>query len=733
MNKRYYLFSVKILCILTLFLFSITGISQQTIHVDISHSGRTFEGIGALSAGASSRLLIDYPESCRNEILDLLFKPKYGASLHHLKVEIGGDVNSTCGSEPSVAHTREEFITPKPEYYSRGYEFWLMKEAYDRNPGIFLDILQWGSPAWIGNGNFYSRDNVDFLAQLIELTKKFYGLDIHYAGIWNERYFQRDYPANTEFAIMLKKEFIKRRISTQIVGFDETHRIKCVDAMIKDTALYNAIDVLGSHYFYQEPDEFNASLVKNTNKRIWASEDGPWRGDWKGALELAKRFNRNYLNFNMTKTIIWSLITSYYDILPLPGSGPMKANEPWSGHYQIQPALWAFAHFTQFLSPGWIYLQEGCGYTDDKTSSFTTLISPDGNDITFIIETGDAQKDEELTLIPGNQFNNRKFYVWKSDSVKQFYQIGKIKLRDGQLNYSFKKSSIYTISTTTGQTKGGGLFNIPAPVPFPLPYSDDFEKYDNEKLPKYTQDQAGAFEVDTLKGNKILKQTSPALGNEWHFHLNPEPYTILGDMQMKDYETSIDIQLSELNQSASVFGRINMVSQITVEPPMSYWTRIEANGKWVAGKTTEILLNGWIDLDKTWPAAREYFPNHTRNFKTFTYNEITLLNPNVIDSLPGAGELIKKDSDRNTLRMTLFFDGRIVVFREQYLMTGQTNFIIREWNKLKMRFDGNKISASLNGIKLYELTDETYTCGMTGFGCGWHEAFFDNLQISPLH
>jgi hypothetical protein len=30
-----------------------------------------------------------------------------------------------------------------------------------------------------------------------------------------------------------------------------------------------------------------------------------------------------------------------------------------------------------------------------------------------------------------------------------------------------------------------------------------FEGYENEKLPKYTQDQAGAFEVNTLDVNKV--------------------------------------------------------------------------------------------------------------------------------------------------------------------------------------------------------------------------------------
>ena len=49
--------------------------------------------------------LSDYPEEYRNQILDLLFKPKFGASLQQIKVEIGGDVNSTDATEPSHART----------------------------------------------------------------------------------------------------------------------------------------------------------------------------------------------------------------------------------------------------------------------------------------------------------------------------------------------------------------------------------------------------------------------------------------------------------------------------------------------------------------------------------------------------------------------------------------------------------------------------------------------------
>src|ERR1035441_3405249 len=116
------------------------------IVLDAGKEGRVFEGLGAVSAGASTRLLVDYPEPQRSQILDYLFKPSYGAALQHLKVEVGGDVNSTDGSEPSHMRARNDHD------YTRGYEWWLMVEAHKRNPSIILDILPWGAPRWSGSG-----------------------------------------------------------------------------------------------------------------------------------------------------------------------------------------------------------------------------------------------------------------------------------------------------------------------------------------------------------------------------------------------------------------------------------------------------------------------------------------------------------------------------------------------------------------------------------------------------
>src|SRR3569833_1646986 len=73
----------------------------QQVTIDGAAGGRTFDGVGALSAGATSRLLVDYTEPERRRVLDYLFTPGYGAALQILKVEIGGDTNNTDGVEPS--------------------------------------------------------------------------------------------------------------------------------------------------------------------------------------------------------------------------------------------------------------------------------------------------------------------------------------------------------------------------------------------------------------------------------------------------------------------------------------------------------------------------------------------------------------------------------------------------------------------------------------------------------
>ncbi len=252
------------LVLIQMCLITVNVYGQQVINVDGKDEGRIFEGVGVCSAGASSKLLIDYENPYRSEILDLLFKPLYGMGIHHLKVEIGSGTNSTDGTEPSHARTREELENPKPEYYKRGYEWWLMKEAKKRNKDIILDILAWGTPAWIGGGNYYSQDNADYFAAFIKGAKKYTGLDIEYAGIWNEMAY------DTEWIKLYRRTLDANGLEHVKIGAaDIVNGWHIVDDMLKDKELFDAIDVVAVHYA-SWPDHGSNSpqAAKDTGKML---------------------------------------------------------------------------------------------------------------------------------------------------------------------------------------------------------------------------------------------------------------------------------------------------------------------------------------------------------------------------------------------------------------------------------------------------------------------------------
>ena len=158
--------------------------------INTSTFGRRHDGVGAISGGgATSRLLRDYPVQQRSDILDYLFLPNFGASLSILKVEIGGEVESTNGAEASHRRNASDLGV------ARGYEWELMVEARSRNPSIQLFALAWGWPGYLRNGTNATTPFTnygllaDYLTTWLDIARDNYNLTIDYLGIWNECYF----------------------------------------------------------------------------------------------------------------------------------------------------------------------------------------------------------------------------------------------------------------------------------------------------------------------------------------------------------------------------------------------------------------------------------------------------------------------------------------------------------------------------------------------------------------
>lgn len=49
------------------------------------------------------------------------------------------------------------------------------------------DVLSWGVPGWVGNGSFFSDDNIHYQLQFVLGARTRYRLHIDYLGLWNER------------------------------------------------------------------------------------------------------------------------------------------------------------------------------------------------------------------------------------------------------------------------------------------------------------------------------------------------------------------------------------------------------------------------------------------------------------------------------------------------------------------------------------------------------------------
>ena len=158
-----------------LFCYTLSSVSAP-IPLLSSAIAHVFTGQGGLSAGASSRLLRDYAPAIQEDILDFLFLPKWGLGLNIIKVEIGGDAQSTDGTEPSHQHERGDLSC------TRGYELGLMKSARARNPGVKTYGLSWGAPGWINNGTFFGPEMVAYQTKWLQCMAE-EGVQMDYIGV----------------------------------------------------------------------------------------------------------------------------------------------------------------------------------------------------------------------------------------------------------------------------------------------------------------------------------------------------------------------------------------------------------------------------------------------------------------------------------------------------------------------------------------------------------------------
>lgn len=580
-------------------------------------SNKLYRGQGMISANNSSRLLIDYknenPEAYW-EILNYLFGED-GLAMSHLKLEMGADVNSSSGTEPSVMRYSDEAAD-----VTRGAGYQLAADAKTINPDLTLDMLWWGEPKWISSSSDVYAARYKWYKETLDAAYETYGLKFDYVSAsQNERGTDSDWVKYLASHLDSETDCPYDYSDIKIVAGDEVCTWEVADKMLADPELCDAIDVIGSHYTSWASSNAK-KLADEYGKEIWFSEasspmsdaegvskyDGKSSGlaDIGGALDIANRIITMYPGGEMTLYEYQPAVSAYYDGATYCEKQLITANEPWSGAYTLDSGFYMALHFSQFIKQGWAFVDDAC-YGDgkaggdghaivDATYSYMTATDTEtGDHSTVITNTTDEPITYNFT-VENLEKAGDKVYVWqtkgtdgedyKADYFKKVDEITPESEGDAYTySVTVEPYSMVTVSTLEVEEKEytereSGVLS--------LPYSDDYEysSYSGDYLssrgnmPRYTTDEGGAFEVQNVDGNNVVMQmiTPDIKGKEWSS--SPNPTTNFGDDRWFNYSVSADIKLSSSDEPSKNYAGLGLRYNLAASGTNGYWAKLYENG-----------------------------------------------------------------------------------------------------------------------------------------------------------
>lgn len=735
--------------------------TSSSYTVDRTATSHTFDGIGGLSGGgATSRLLPDYAEPARAHILDYLFEPDFGASLQVLKVEIGGDSQSTDGTEASHMHDSDTVNL------HAGYEWWLMKEAKARNPDIKLYGLAWAFPGWVGgrtNEPFdYPELTVRYLVEWVKGAKTEHGLKIDYLGIWNER------SSDSTFVQMLRN-------TLNVEGFSETKLVvkdgssTICSELANDTAYAASVDVIGLHY---PTDYGNYEECQSLGKPIWASEESSSFDDLNGAACWGRIINAHWVLNQMTSSIMWNLVGAYYHGTSWYASSLLTAVEPWSGHYEINPVIWATAHVTQFTKVGWKYLANGSGSGElSQGGYYVTWVDPLSKRFTMnVVKISrehasctrpklpdfNASAETVVFKLASSMKAPSVLQVWHSnfetfDKDPPLFEHSTVAVKDGMFSLDVQVGDMYTVTTMT-QGKKGSFGKIPESFrAFPLPYEDDFQDTPDSQGAKWLADQIGAFEVhDADDGKKSLVQMVPEQPIGWSDHGSRGPVSLIGMREWQDINISVDFRLPKERSLPLECGADSFPIDLTDRrcmgldgfpgvssasecrqlccglPTCSVWQWDVATGSCWAGHAANAssacsIEAGFQSQGREVPIQQSLMAGclATRVDQMWQNGVIFCIDTEGQWNVTHAGPPLRHRRDGNFTR------------HPRNVASGKTSRIGRHWHRATLSVEGGHASVVLDGAELVsEVVVRDMDTGFAALGAnGWFRIEYRNLAI----
>ncbi|MGN0643012.1 MAG: glycosyl hydrolase family 59 [Huintestinicola sp.] len=596
-----------------------------------------YRGAGMVSGNNSSRLLLDYkaeaPEAY-SRLLEYMFGDE-GIGITHLKLEMGSDINSSSGTEPSVKRFADEEAD-----VTRGAGYQLAADAKKINPDLTLDMLWWSEPKWISDAEDIYGARYSWYKETLDAAYETYGLEFDYvSAVQNERGADADWVKYLSEHLKSETDCPYDYSKIKIVGGEEVCTWNFADMMKGDEELMEAVDVVGSHYTSSSTAAAKW-LAKEKGKELWFSEasspmcyaQGAYRFDGTGSgisgingtLDIANRIIGMYPNGRMNLYEYQPVISAYYDGVTYCQKQLISACDPWSGYYQLDSGFYMSLHFSQFIKKGWAFIDEAC-YSDGKPGgdghaivdavySYMTAADTETGDYSTVITNTTSEPIEYIIRVSNLEKASSAVSVWEtrgpdsgSYDENYFKKVSDITPdeKDGAYSYkvTVKPCSIVTVSTVTPARTEYTNADPSERTVLSLPYADDFEYSDHPddylssrgNAPRYTTDQGGAFEVEsTENGNVLVQQITPDIkSNEWGW--TPDPVTCLGDDRWYNYSVCAAVKFDSSDEPSKNYAGAGLRYTLACNGISGYWIQLFEDGSWKLNANKTAKAEGKIE------------------------------------------------------------------------------------------------------------------------------------------
>lgn len=611
----------------------------------VTYSENTkFHGFGMVSGNNSSRLLIDYkwehPDKYQ-EILELIFG-KSGLNITHLKLEMGSDVNSSSGTEPAIL--RRETETPD---VARGAGFQLAADAKKIHPDLTLDMLWWSEPRWVTDSPDVYAARYFWYAQNLRAAYRAYGLKFDYVSAnRNERAVDAEWIKYLSRRLKEETDCPYRFADIRLVAADEEARWDIAAKMLADDELFDAVDIVGTHYTSFCDDNVRALLARG--KTVWFTEgcppmsyskgtsrfDGSGLTGINGVLDVADRIAAMFPRGGMTMYEFQPVVSAYYDGVTFCHKQLIGACDPWSGFYSVESGFPMALHFARFFRKGDYFVPSAClcdgraggdGHALVGTEhSFATVCG--GGDYSTVIVNPSAVPKRYEVEVTGLANASAPVSVWETRGGEPFdrHYFQKVQMitpvpQNGAYVYSVTLAPHSLLTLSTREPSEGSLpaafpqgpaapsFSAAFPSPkerpiLSLPYEDDFSyaAYPPDYLssrggaPRYTTDEGGAFEVCRRNGRNVLMQqiTPELIAEEWG--LTPPPVTNFGDDRWFNYRMSAEVLFAKSDAPEQNYAGVGVRYRLGSDGASGMNLRLYENGEWRLCKENEPVMTGRV-------------------------------------------------------------------------------------------------------------------------------------------